>query len=350
MIEEFFGFVDRNIYNHYLAPLELKKGLHCDDIDRSYAPGLVLDDESWFIVPTAESITKVNQPLKDFDLLKEFANTERTPEIFLQFANRFGPLNPLLNTPESGTATYTQSVMLWQYMHQNICDALDLLEIIDSGTEEIATWSIFRIEARGETIYSGPGGVLALKNQEIDKIIAEDFEGTKENLFLSYAKIFLRHIIKIHMSQFHVFPIPTIRKGKIEPYFISDSGFAILWYMIYQAATGKNKYARCSICGEWENITDVGRRKWERHPKCYNRQNSIRNSKISRARKLLIKGLSIEEIAAKVSESPETLSIWLVKNKEAASAWQGRKDGLKEDDDYNKRPFSAKKRINTIDP
>lgn len=350
MNSEFFGLVDRNIYNQYPTPLELKKGLICNDIDRSYAPGLVLDEESWFIVPTEDSITKVNQPLKDFDLLKEFANTQRTPEAFLQFANRFGPLNAQPDSVVKGMASYTQSYTLWNLMHLNICDALDLLEILSYGKDEIASWSIFRLKSRGETIYRGPGGNLPMNNQEIDRIIAERFEGSQESIFLSYAKIFLHFIMQIHMGQFKVFPTPIIESGNIEPYFRPDSGFALLWYSIFQAATGAKKYARCTICGEWEDITKAGNKKWKRHPACYNRQNSIRNAKISRAQKMLIKGASVEDVAAKIDESPETLIKWLDQKQEDASIWQKRQSRLKEEYDNNAYCRRVKNNTNTIDP
>lgn len=74
-------------------------------------------------------------------------------------------------------------------------------------------------------------------------------------------------VIKTHLGKFEVMIVPQSLLGAI-------------WLQMAEVVVGRKNIQRCSICGDWEDLTGRSTR-WERHTRCYDR----RKKQLQRSRK-----------------------------------------------------------------
>lgn len=102
-------------------------------------------------------------------------------------------------------------------------------------------------------------------------------------------------------------------ENKLETYLMPKNLLAALWLQFHFAAAGIKRFKRCTVCGEWEDVTTKNRN-WSKHPACAARErvNKYREKqKYQRADEDIIR-LALQERAKHIGnlEYQQALSIF----------------------------------------
>lgn len=247
-------------------------------------------------------------------LFLEFASVEPTREGILGFANRYGKLSL------SGEIEVLTPVYSWpageaprpprgpgSVIYPNRSDGRDYLGVFGESLQwwqdEIrdmrrvtALWQWLReenvgclsqvIKWRGDSVlymFANPEDVQRgeTRNAESGLLAAPWFRGDilarfRRGDYLLPAQHLLQTKINEKLRLYHTKPrLLMNEKNQLEPYLYPDGLIAALWFQCYQAVVGEKKLKRCSICGKWQDVTDLTPRrqeKWQFHSNCATRE------------------------------------------------------------------------------
>ncbi|MCM1991331.1 hypothetical protein [Oceanirhabdus seepicola] len=263
----------------------------------------------------------------DFNPLEEtptlfikFSELQGTPEDIINFANSYGRLisHPILlgekeipylthkNNNNHFYNLYGESLIFWQREIEHMKRTFQIWEwILNEDKEKLKMVINWLVDDSGEKhIFYNLGNEKYLRNiksinsnRELLKVVSNtnipfsfDFYENELNIhcetllkerqnkellthfrcgdvFLP-AQFLIQQIINTKIEKY--IPNPKILMGeKNEPILclIPDCLIGALWTQFIMAFTGKKRYKRCAVCGEWEHVTEKNKN-WSKHPSC----------------------------------------------------------------------------------
>ena len=86
-----------------------------------------------------------------------------------------------------------------------------------------------------------------------------------------------------------------------------------MWLQFVQVVSGERRIEMCKICESWSDITDEkkGKKPWDRHRECANKDAVTKSRKLPDVRRLLIEGKALDEIAKQLNIKERDAQRWL---------------------------------------
>ena len=327
------------------------------------------DPDCWgpFLVDDKRSRLTTLYPLKDtrqqHNYFSDFLSMHPTDSEIIQYANRYGCLIKGLCL-DSSVYHHSSSLHFWKRMHWFVSNMFELLQLIQAKdttqlakrikwNEERITFTLgstndiqppywtdghshmirfFDFFAKLEGVWKDPP-IQDEQYRTISPYNAFKLTGEYDmnyHLFHKQVKpgdvIFpaaylFCGLLEEQMKEYPVRITPRIDSFKIVDSFFPTSLLALLWYTIYQIAIGERRYARCSVCNQWQDVTDYTTA-WRRHDACARKEQDKRTALRDKIKFLRAKGTSDVDIIAKLKISMDDLNDALIQRKKGRKKQQ----------------------------
>ena len=244
---------------------------------------LQVQTEGIYLIERFDLPGKNYHPMEEYPLLfKAFSELEPNEEHILKFTDNYGWLgignfvnvehenNPISfpwQDQPVGLATPGEGLSDWQKSILEMKTSVEIWEKIARGH-----WGFLAARIVWEK-----GGVWLCSGEKKELIAGND--GPNEELFASWprgdvlrpARFILQKTINKNLK-YRVSPVLLWDENyDLKDYLLPENLLATLWLQYYIAVSGKKKFIRCEICGEWMDATGK-RSDFKAHSKCLKRE------------------------------------------------------------------------------
>lgn len=282
-----------------------------------------LDDlpEGWALVENLPSPARRYNPLvEEPALFRTFADLEPSQEKILAFASQYGRLGPGIEVPVS-IDELGEDVPLWSPFGSVPGELLgDWEREIRKMRHMVDLWEM----VRGNDV-SGLGSVIRWYSEGVRyehqeaKIVIADTARRPER----WARLRRDDVLTPALYLIHDTVADRIGKGGVSPTLLLEEGprlglalvpnglLGALWLQFANAVDGEMDYQHCAQCGKWFKLDPALARVDKRFCSVACRAKAYRRRQ-SKARELASKGVSVEEIAAELGSTPDTVRGWII--------------------------------------
>jgi hypothetical protein len=170
------------------------------------------------------------------------------------------------------------AVMVWEFILNNDVDSLRKI-VIWQGHKRVVIMK-FRRDALDEIHTCDDGAINYPTFDEKNNLGFEVLFDADNNLrswapqrfpcpdIINPAKLFVQTEVNAKLRKYPLQIALTLNEhGELEKRLYPTSLLSAMWYQLYLALAGEITLRRCSICGQWENMSGH-RVNWSKHRKC----------------------------------------------------------------------------------